>query len=104
MRPKYMTCYNYSMSLHTNIKNQIKEAMLAKDTIRLSVLRGLSAAFTNDLITKRRKSDEELSDEDVLDIIRRQVKQRKDSIEQFQKGGRQDLVDSEKSELTILET
>src|ERR1035437_5459867 len=103
MRPKYMTCYNYSMSLHTNIKNQIKEAMLARDTVRLSVLRGLSAAFTNDLISKKKKTDEELSDEEVLDIIRRQVKQRKDSIEQFQKGGRTDLVESESAELTILE-
>jgi uncharacterized protein YqeY len=92
------------MSLHIDIKNQIKEAMLAKDAVRLSVLRGLSAAFTNDLITKRKKSDEELSDEEVLDIIRRQVKQRKDSIEQFQKGGRADLVDSESAELAILET
>jgi len=92
------------MSLHIDIKTQIKDAMLAKDIVRLSVLRGLSAAFTNDLIIKRRKSDEELSDEEVLDIIRRQVKQRKDSIEQFQKGGRTDLVESEKSELAILET
>jgi uncharacterized protein YqeY len=92
------------MSLHTDIKNQIKEAMIAKDTIRLSVLRGLSASFTNDLIAKKKKSDELLSDDEILDIIRRQVKQRKDSIEQFQKGGRQDLVDNEKAELAILET
>src|SRR5882724_7039367 len=92
------------MSLHANIKGQIKEAMIAKDAVRLSVLRGLSAAFTNDLISKKKKSDEELSDEEILDIIRRQVKQRKDSIEQFKKGGRADLVESEASELAILET
>jgi len=92
------------MSLHTTIKNQIKEAMIAKDAVRLSVLRGLSASFTNDLISKKKKSDEELSDEEVLDIIRRQVKQRKDSIEQFNKGGRTDLVESESAELKILET
>jgi uncharacterized protein YqeY len=92
------------MSLHTDIKNQIKDAMLAKDAVRLSVLRGLSASFTNDLISKKKKSDELLSDEEVLDIIRRQVKQRKDSIDQFQKGGRTDLVESESAELKILET
>ena len=91
------------MSLHTAIKDQIKEAMIAKDAVRLSVLRGLSAAFTNDLISKKKKSDELLADEEVLDIIRRQVKQRKDSIEQFKKGGRTDLADSESAELIILE-
>ncbi len=92
------------MSLHTDIKNQIREAMLARDTVGLSVLRGLSAAFTNELVAKKRKPDEELGDEDALEVIRRQVKQRKDSIEQFEKGNRQDLADIEKNELAILET
>jgi uncharacterized protein len=91
------------MSLHTDIKNQIKEAMLAKDALRLSVLRGLTSAFTNELLAKKRKTDEELSDEDVMNVIQRQVKQRKDSIEQFEKGGRPELAQSEKEELTILE-
>ncbi len=91
------------MSLHQQIKNEIKEAMLAKDTIRLGVVRSLVSAFTNELVSKRRKPDEELSDEDVLNVISRQVKQRKDSIEQFIKGNRQDLADSEKNELVVLE-
>jgi uncharacterized protein len=91
------------MSLHTDIKSQAKEAMLAREAERLSVLRGLLASFTNELVSKKRKPDEELSDEEVLDVIRRAVKQRKDSIEQFEKGGRQDLADAEKSELVILE-
>lgn len=91
------------MSLHTDIKNQIKEAMLAKDTLRLGVVRGLVSAFTNELVAKKRKPDEELSDEDALAVISRQVKQRKDSIEQFEKGSRQDLADVEKAELAVLE-
>ncbi len=80
------------------------EAMKAKDTLRLNVLRGLLASFTNESISKRRKPNEELSDEEILAVISRAVKQRKDSIEQFEKGGRKDLVEAEKSELVILET
>ncbi|KKU66507.1 MAG: GatB/Yqey domain superfamily [Parcubacteria group bacterium GW2011_GWA2_47_16] len=91
------------MSLQNDIRGQIKEAMLAKDALRLAVVRGLVAAFTNELVAKQRKPTEELSDEDVLSVIRRAVKQRKDSIEQFTAGGRQDLVDSEAAELSVLE-
>ncbi len=90
------------MSLHGDIKNQIKPAMIAKDAIKLSVVRGLVAAFTNEAIAKG--AGEELSDEAALTVIRRAVNQRKDSIEQFTKGGRADLVDAEKAELAILET
>lgn len=78
--------------------------MKAKDTLRLSVLRGLITAFTNELVAKGKKPDETLDDESVLAVIRRGVKQRKDSIEQFEKGGRKDLADKEKAELQILET
>ena len=76
---------------------------MAKDSVRLGVVRGLVSAFTNELVAKKRKPDEELSDEDALAVISRQVKQRKDSIEQFEKGGRQDLADAEKTELVVLE-
>ena len=82
----------------------MKEAMLAKDALRLSVLRGLISAFTNQNVAERRKPDEELSDEEVLAVIGRQAKQRKDSIEQFEKGGRPELADAERAELEILET
>jgi uncharacterized protein YqeY len=78
--------------------------MLTKDAVRLSVVRGLVAAFTNELVAKGRKPTGELSDDEALAVIRRGVKQRKDSIEQFEKGGRKDLVDAEKSELAVLET
>lgn len=92
------------MSLHQDIKNQMIKAMKAKDALRLNVLRGLLAAFTNEAVSKKRKPDEELSDEDALSVISRAVKQRKDSIEQFEKGGRRDLVEAEKAEMIILET
>jgi uncharacterized protein YqeY len=92
------------MSLHIQIKEGIKQSMLAKNAVRTGVLRGLLAGFTNELVAKGRKPQEELNDDEVLAVIKRQVKQRKDSIEQFEKGGRQDLVDTEKAELTILET
>src|SRR3989344_5544802 len=92
------------MSLHQDIREQMKEAMKARDTVRLNVLRGLLSSFTNEAVAKKRKPDEELSDEEVLVVIGRAVKQRKDSIEQFEKGGRMDLAGVEKSELAILET
>ena len=91
------------MSLHSDIKNQIKEAMLGRDTIRLSVVRGLVASFTNELVAKSRKPTEELSDADVITVLKRLAKQRKDSVEQFRKGGREDLAKAEESELKILE-
>ena len=92
------------MSLQTSIKDEIKKAMLAKDMVRLNVMRGISAAFTNELVAKGRKPQEELADEESLAVIKRLVKQRKDSIEQFTKGGREDLAADEKAELAILET
>lgn len=88
--------------MHETIKNQIKEAMRSKDVLKLEVLRGLQALFSNELIAKK-SSDPVLKDEDVIAIIKRSVKQRKDSIEQFEKGGRNDLAEKEKMELRILE-
>ena len=92
------------MSLHQEIRGQIKEAMKAHDALRLGVVRGLVAQFTNELVSLKRMPQNELSDEEVLNVIRRAVKQRKDSIEQFTNGNRPDLADSEKAELVILET
>ncbi|MEK7140644.1 MAG: GatB/YqeY domain-containing protein [Patescibacteria group bacterium] len=90
--------------LHEQIKNQIKEAMLAKDKVRLETLRGMLAGFTNELVAKGRKPNEILADEEALVVITRLSKQRKDSIEQFGKGGRDDLVAEETAQLKILET
>jgi uncharacterized protein YqeY len=96
--------YNESMSVQNDIKDEIKKAMIARDQVRLTTLRGLSAAFTNELVAKKHRPDEELSDDEALAVISRAVKQRKDSIEQFEKGGRPELAASEREELNILET
>lgn len=90
--------------LHEQIKSKIKEAMLAKDQVLLKALRNMVSAFTNELLTKGKKPDEFLEDADTLAVIARLAKQRKDSIDQFRKGGREDLVAEEESELKILET
>ncbi len=90
--------------LHEQIKNGIKEAMLAKDALRLKAFRAMSAAFTNELVTKNKKPQEMLTDDEVLVVIARLAKQRKDSIEQFRAGNRGDLVKEEEAELSILET
>lgn len=98
------------MTIHSTIKNQIKEALRAKDTIRLDTLRGLNALFQNELIAggtvavKGPDGADYLPDDKALALIRRSVKQRKDSIEQFEKGARSDLADKERAELSILES
>jgi len=91
------------MSLQSDLKSQMVEAMKAKDAIRLSVIRGLLSAFTNDLIAKGRMPQDELTDDEVLTLISRAVKQRKDSIEQFERGGRPELAEDEKEELAVLQ-
>lgn len=90
--------------LHEKIKGEIKEAMKAKDAVKLSVVRGLITAFTNELVTKGKKPDDFLTDDEALAVIKRASKQRKDSIEQFTAGGRADLAESEQAELKIIES
>ena len=90
------------MTIHENIKKQIIDAMRAKDSIALDTLRGLVTLFSNELIAKGNPATF-IDDEGALTLIKRSVKQHKDSIEQFEKGGRADLADKEKSELVILE-
>lgn len=91
------------MSLQLDIKAKIKDAMMAKDSVRLDVLRGMSAAFTNELVAKGKKPQDELSDEEAQAVIVRLSKQRKDSIEQFGKANRPELVEEEKAQLAIIE-
>ena len=92
------------MTLTEKIKADLKVAMLARETVRVITQRGLLAAFVNELVVKKRKPTEELKDDEALAVIKRSVKQHKDSIEQFAKGGRKDLVKEEEAELKILET
>ena len=92
------------MSIHEQIKSEIKEAMKAKDTVKLSVVRGLVSAFTNEAIVKGGTPVDILSDADALAVIKRASNQRKDAIDQFVAGGRPELAESEKAELSILES
>ena len=89
--------------MQDKIQEQIPEAMRTKNQVRLTTLRGILAAFTNESVALKRTPKDKLSDSEAIAVIRRLVKQRKDSIEQFEKGGRQDLADNEKNELKILE-
>ena len=91
------------MSLHEQIKNNIITCMKAGDKVRLEVMRGLVTAFTNELVATGKTPQDFLNDEQAIAVITRLSKQRKDSIEQFTKGNRMDLVDVEKSQLAILE-
>jgi hypothetical protein len=86
------------MSLKDQITDDMKAAMRAKDSERLSTIRLLIAEI------KRKEVDEriEVDDAQVVAIVEKMIKQRKDSITQFESGGRQDLADKEKSELTVL--
>ena len=77
--------------------------MLARDSIKLITLRGLANSMTNELIAQKRSLSEELSDEDVIKVLQRLAKQRKDAIEQFAKAERPELVASETAELHIIE-
>ena len=87
------------MSLRLQIAEDMKSAMRAKDVSRLSAIRLLMAAI------KQREVDEriELSDDQVIAAIEKMLKQRRDSISQFESAGRQDLADTEKFEVSVLQ-
>lgn len=86
------------MSLKEQIVEDMKNAMRAKDSARLGTIRLLTAAMKQKEVDERK----DLSDTDVLGIIEKMIKQRRDSISQFEAGGRQDLADKEKAELEVL--
>lgn len=92
------------MSLHEKIKNEIKEAMKAKDSVKLTVVRGLVSALTNEAVAKGKTPTDMLTDEETLAVIKRTANQRKDAIKQFTDGGRPELAESEQAELHILES
>ncbi|MDP3957308.1 MAG: GatB/YqeY domain-containing protein [bacterium] len=91
------------MTLYETIGTHLIEAMKAGDTLKRDALRLLQSAMKNVAIEKRKPSAE-LSDSEVEDVVRRLVKQRKDSIEQFRAGSREDLALKEEAELNILST
>jgi hypothetical protein len=85
--------------LSEKIAADLKEAMRSKDSVRLSTLRMLKSAIE---YYKIEKKQEKLMDADITAVIKKQIKQRHDSIDGFAKGGRTDLVDKEKAELAVL--
>lgn len=87
--------------LKQQLREELKQAMIARDELKMSVLRMLISAITYYEINKG-GAGYEATDEDVLTVIGTQVKQRKDSIEQFENAGRQELADKEKKELELL--
>lgn len=89
------------MSLYQTLGEHLKEAMKSGETVRRDTLRLLQSAIKNVAIEKR-KAAPELADTEVEEVIKRLVKQRKDSIEQYRAGNREDLVAKEEAELTLL--
>ncbi|HET7512084.1 MAG TPA: GatB/YqeY domain-containing protein [Chthoniobacterales bacterium] len=90
------------MSLTERIDADLKDAMRAREAMRLGVLRMLKAAFKNTAIEKG-GAEAQLDDAEATQVIRKQVKQRQDSFESFEKGGRPELAEKEKAEIAILE-
>lgn len=85
------------------IKNDMKDAMKAKDSLKVDTLRGAIAACTNELVAKGKKPTDEVDDTMALTVLKRLAKQRKDAAEQFEKGGRPELAEKEMTELKIIE-
>ena len=91
------------MNLSERVDSDLKTAMREKNATKLGVLRMLKAAVTNATIEKG-GADSKLTDAEAIQVIRKQVKQRQDSIESFEKGGRAELAAKEKEELSILQS
>ena len=91
------------MTLQQRVDSDLKEAMRAKDATKLGVLRMLKSALKYAAIAKS-GAESELSDAEAIQVIRKQAKQRQDSVESFEKGGRTELADKEKEELVFLNT
>lgn len=88
------------MQIRSKLTEDMKTAMKEKNQIRLEAIRFLNAAIKNKEIDMR---PDAISEKDVMDVIKKMVKQRKESIEQYQAANRQDLVDKEAAELKIIE-
>jgi uncharacterized protein len=89
------------MSLLTRLNDDMKQAMKNKEKERLTVIRMVKASLQNEAI---KHGKQELSQDEELTVLARELKQRKDSLLEFEKAGRQDLVDKLKNEIVVLET
>lgn len=90
------------MALKDQIMADLKQAMKNKDQERLRVLRSLKTRLLEREISERKEGEATLSDEQAIEVLMKAAKQRKESIEQFEEGGRDDLVASEKAELEVI--
>ncbi|WP_283678802.1 GatB/YqeY domain-containing protein [Lentilactobacillus sp. Marseille-Q4993] len=88
------------MSLYDQLNSDLKEAMKAKDKIKLGVIRGLKSQITN---AEVENGNEKLTDAQITEIISRELKQQHESIDEFEKAGRDDLVSGQKEKLAIVE-
>jgi uncharacterized protein YqeY len=91
------------MTLHESIKAELKEAMKAKEAVRLRVVRGLLTMFMNEMVSTGRTPQDLLTDDEVMAVIKRAAKQRKESITQYEAAARPELAAPEKEELVVLE-
>jgi len=92
------------MTMHESIKGELKEAMKAKEAVRLRVVRGLLTMFMNEMVSTGRTPQDLLTDDEVLAVIKRAAKQRKESITQYEAAGRDELAVPEKEELAVIDT
>lgn len=90
--------------IHEDIKKGIPEALRAKDDVKLRTYRSVATLMTNEVMAKKRKPDEFLTDDEALAVLKRAANQRKDSIEQFTKAGREELAVPEREELAVIES
>jgi len=88
------------MGLKAQLLQDMKDAMRAKDKVRLSTIRMINSLIKNAEIEKRG----ELTDDEIIQLLMKYAKQRKEAIEMYEKGGRQDLVEKEKAELAVVES
>ena len=92
------------MSLHEDIKNTLKDALKARDEVRLRTVRSMLTAFTNEMVATGKTPQDMLDDEQTLSVIKRLAKQRKESIVQYEAANRPELAEPEKEELAVLES
>jgi uncharacterized protein len=92
------------MSLKEQIGEDIKSAMKSKDKIRLETVRSIKKVILEKEVALRPKGQDSLTEEQEIEVLSQQAKQRRDSIEQYQKAGREDLAEKESQELAIIET
>ncbi len=91
------------MGLHEDVRESLKDAMKARDAVKLRTVRSILTAFTNELVATGKTPQDVITDENGMAVIKRLAKQRKDSIEQYEAASRNDLSEPEKEELAVLE-